>query len=169
MHSNPGWQRPCRIYFKLHTLIFRIAMPTSAELPTVVSPDIEAAGSPPSQRLHARQQTYQTQTSALPPLDGRAASPEHGGVDIETKRLRAGIVPSLTEMERLRNIIYEKNRDIFQLKQEITVLKQIERRQQRDLDHLQHDEDEAPRIIRMMREEAQGLKVTLLGRVLMFV
>jgi hypothetical protein len=68
---------------------------------------------------------------------------------------------ALAEIDRLKNMMRERDRSIFKLKQEIGVMKQIERRQQRDLEQLQSLEEDAPKIIRLLKDELQSFKAKL--------
>ncbi len=65
----------------------------------------------------------------------------------------------LPELDRLRTTLCEKERTIIHLKTEMTVLKQLERRRQRDFEHLQHEDEETPRVLKNLRDEVMGLRV----------
>jgi hypothetical protein len=67
----------------------------------------------------------------------------------------------LSEIVKLRNSIINREKELLELRQEVTTLKCIERRQQRDLDHYIAEEDKAPRLIKNLREELQSVKVSL--------
>ena len=76
---------------------------------------------------------------------------------------RTQTAPALTilsEIERLKNLTRDKDREVFRLKQEVGIMKQIERRQQRDIEQMQSIEEDAPRIIRLLRDELQSFKVS---------
>lgn len=92
--------------------------------------------------------------------DRGQSAPEHRGMPSPTPTSGAAATNNvMAEFDRLKNTIHERDRMIFRLKQEIGVMKQIERRQQRDLDQLQSLEEDAPKIIRLLKDELQGFKV----------
>ncbi|ORZ38128.1 ciliary protein causing Leber congenital amaurosis disease-domain-containing protein [Catenaria anguillulae PL171] len=62
------------------------------------------------------------------------------------------------EYDRLKGILKERDIALLRLKEENAVLKQIDRRHQRELTELEAQNEEAPRIIRGLRDEIQGLK-----------
>ncbi|KAI9218114.1 ciliary protein causing Leber congenital amaurosis disease-domain-containing protein [Blastocladiella britannica] len=65
------------------------------------------------------------------------------------------------EHERLKGSLKERDLRILALKEEAAVLRQIERRHQRELADMESKNDDAPRIIRGLREEVSGLKLKL--------
>ncbi|KAJ3104383.1 Lebercilin [Physocladia obscura] len=67
----------------------------------------------------------------------------------------------LEQMDRLRAIMREKEIDLLKSKHENMILKQIERRQQKEIEQLDIQSHDAPKIIRGLREEITGLKSKL--------
>ncbi|KAJ3310701.1 hypothetical protein HDU76_003313 [Blyttiomyces sp. JEL0837] len=67
----------------------------------------------------------------------------------------------LNQLEKLRASMREKDLDILKLRHENIVLKQIERRQQKDIDQMDSQNQDAPRLIRGLRDEITGLKAKL--------
>lgn len=72
-----------------------------------------------------------------------------------------GVAVPFSELVKLRNSIINREKEVLELKHEVTTLKSIERRQQKDLDHYLAEEDKAPRLIKALREELQLVKVCL--------
>ncbi|KAJ3355961.1 hypothetical protein HDU83_002246 [Entophlyctis luteolus] len=64
----------------------------------------------------------------------------------------------LGQMDRLRAIMREKEIDILKLRHENILLKQIERRQQKEIEQFELKSHDAPKIIRGLRDEISGLK-----------
>ncbi|KAJ3081054.1 Lebercilin [Quaeritorhiza haematococci] len=64
----------------------------------------------------------------------------------------------LNELSQLRSMLRQREMEILRLKHENIVLKQIERRQQKELDQFEAQHEDAPRIIRGLREEISSLK-----------
>ncbi|KAJ3025321.1 UNVERIFIED_CONTAM: hypothetical protein HDU68_007256 [Siphonaria sp. JEL0065] len=64
----------------------------------------------------------------------------------------------LDQMDRLRAVMREKEIDMLKLRHENMILKQIERRQQKEIEQLDVQNHDAPKIIRGLREEILGLK-----------
>ncbi|KAI8618713.1 ciliary protein causing Leber congenital amaurosis disease-domain-containing protein [Chytriomyces sp. MP71] len=64
----------------------------------------------------------------------------------------------LDQMDRLRAVMREKEIDLLKLRHENMILKQIERRQQKEIEHLDCQSQDAPKLIRGLREEIAGLK-----------
>nr|KAJ3422380.1 Lebercilin [Polyrhizophydium stewartii] len=62
------------------------------------------------------------------------------------------------QAERLRTLLREKEIEMLRLKHENVLLKQIERRHQRDLEQFEAQALDAPRVIRGLREEVSHLK-----------
>ena len=67
----------------------------------------------------------------------------------------------LTHIDKLRAIIKTRELENIKLKHENTILKQVERRQARDIKELEMHNEDAPRIIRGLRNEIVSLKVNL--------
>ncbi|KAI9141691.1 ciliary protein causing Leber congenital amaurosis disease-domain-containing protein [Paraphysoderma sedebokerense] len=65
------------------------------------------------------------------------------------------------ENVRLRGYLKEKDNLIIKLKEENAVLKQSERRHQKEIDALEHRNTEAPMMIKALRNEITGLKQKL--------
>ncbi|KAI9332354.1 ciliary protein causing Leber congenital amaurosis disease-domain-containing protein [Obelidium mucronatum] len=64
----------------------------------------------------------------------------------------------LEQMDRLRALMREKEIDMLKLRHENMILKQIERRQQKEIEQLDVQSHDAPKIIRGLRDEISGLK-----------
>ncbi|KAJ3359712.1 hypothetical protein GGF32_009057 [Allomyces javanicus] len=62
------------------------------------------------------------------------------------------------ELDRVKGLLKEREIKLLKVKEENAVLKQIERRHQRELAELEERNEDAPRVIRGFREEVQGLK-----------
>ncbi|KAI9189644.1 hypothetical protein H9P43_001077 [Blastocladiella emersonii ATCC 22665] len=88
-------------------------------------------------------------TLPTPPFTHTAASGKH--LDITETAL-------WHEHERVKGVLKERELKYLKVREENAVLKQIERRHQRELAELEAKNEDAPRIIRGLREEVQGLK-----------
>ncbi|TPX77941.1 hypothetical protein CcCBS67573_g00804 [Chytriomyces confervae] len=64
----------------------------------------------------------------------------------------------IDQMDRLRAMMHEKDIEILKVRHENMILKQVERRQQKDIEALDNQSHDAPKIIRGLREEISGLK-----------
>lgn len=73
----------------------------------------------------------------------------------------------LTHIDKLRAIIKTRELENIKLKHENTILKQVERRQARDIKELEMHNEDAPRIIRGLRNEIVSLKVNLKNWILL--
>ncbi|KAJ3037347.1 hypothetical protein HDV00_001772 [Rhizophlyctis rosea] len=65
---------------------------------------------------------------------------------------------ALSQIEKLRGLLQEREVEVMKLRHENTLLKQVERRQQRDLELIETKDDDAPRIIKGLRDEVTNLK-----------
>ncbi|TPX30345.1 hypothetical protein SmJEL517_g06076 [Synchytrium microbalum] len=59
----------------------------------------------------------------------------------------------LGQLERIRNMLKTRENEIARLRQENAMLKQVERRQRKDIEHLESQTEDAPRIINGLRNE----------------
>ncbi|ORY51994.1 hypothetical protein BCR33DRAFT_712201 [Rhizoclosmatium globosum] len=80
------------------------------------------------------------------------------GAETLTKQQLSQVNLVLEQMDRLRAMMREKEIDMLKLRHENMILKQIERRQQKEIEHLDVQSHDAPKIIRGLREEIVGLK-----------
>ncbi|KAJ3072595.1 hypothetical protein HDU98_003318 [Podochytrium sp. JEL0797] len=64
----------------------------------------------------------------------------------------------LDQMDRLRAVMREKEIEMLKVRHENMILKQIERRQQKEIEQLDVQNHDAPKIIKGLREEILGLK-----------
>jgi predicted RNase H-like nuclease (RuvC/YqgF family) len=83
-----------------------------------------------------------------------------GSTQADDAALRTAGAPHffLSAEDRLRNMLYEREQEAQRLRQENAVLRQLERRQQKEIDQLESSQDEAPRVIRALREELAAFK-----------
>ncbi|KAI8811834.1 ciliary protein causing Leber congenital amaurosis disease-domain-containing protein [Cladochytrium replicatum] len=70
----------------------------------------------------------------------------------------SGVPSLLGQFERLKHLVRERESDNLKLKQENVILKQIERRHQKDIEFLATQGDDSPRVISALRDEIQGLR-----------
>ncbi|KAJ3126970.1 Lebercilin [Nowakowskiella sp. JEL0407] len=66
-----------------------------------------------------------------------------------------------TQLERVKGLLRDKEYENLKIRHENAALKQVERRQQKDIAQLTTQSEDAPRIIRGLREEIIGLKSKL--------
>ncbi|TPX42006.1 hypothetical protein SeMB42_g05313 [Synchytrium endobioticum] len=71
------------------------------------------------------------------------------------------IASFLGQLERIRNALRDRDTECSKLRQEIGMLKQVERRQRKDIVNLESETEDAPRIINGLRHEIAGLKMKL--------
>lgn len=64
-------------------------------------------------------------------------------------------------IERLKNDIKEKDVQMLQLKQEVSILKILERRKQKELEDIEEATNEIPKQLGRLKEENQGLKAKI--------
>ncbi|KAJ3211681.1 hypothetical protein HDU67_004360, partial [Dinochytrium kinnereticum] len=69
----------------------------------------------------------------------------------------------LEQMDRMRSMMKEKEVDYLKIRHENIVLKQIERRQQKEIQQLDSQNQDAPKVIKGLREEVIGLKQKIKG------
>ncbi|KAH9272283.1 hypothetical protein BASA83_005375 [Batrachochytrium salamandrivorans] len=68
------------------------------------------------------------------------------------------VIAEAAHNERLRTLLKEKDLDITRIKHENVLLRQIERRHQKEIEQFEAEALDAPRVIRGMREELASLK-----------
>ncbi|KAJ3305664.1 hypothetical protein HDV03_001309 [Kappamyces sp. JEL0829] len=108
----------------------------------------------------------------LPPLGGysdgeddryeqRAESPHsQNGAEIKQKVLyQLQLESAAAQVERLRVLLREREIENSKLKNENSMLKQRERRNQKDLEQLEQETQEAPNLIRRLKEDLAASKV----------
>ncbi|KAJ3113633.1 hypothetical protein HDU96_003127 [Phlyctochytrium bullatum] len=69
----------------------------------------------------------------------------------------------MDQMDRMRSVMKEKEVDLLKIKHENVVLKQIERRQQKEIQMLDTQNQDAPKVIKGLRDEVAGLKQKIKG------
>ncbi|KAJ3408066.1 Lebercilin [Chytridiales sp. JEL 0842] len=88
----------------------------------------------------------------------------HGGKNDANRALTHSEVDMVMEqVNKLKALMKEKDLDLLKLRHENVILKQIERRQQKDIEQLGAQNEDAPRLIKGLREEVGGLKLKLKG------
>ncbi|KAJ3287006.1 hypothetical protein HK104_008794, partial [Borealophlyctis nickersoniae] len=103
----------------------------------------------------------QSTTSRHAPNMKAMTAPAVSTMDQQMMHHHQSVVPAnlaLAQIEKLRAVVREKEVEMLKLRHENILLKQIERRQQKDLEHLESQSDDAPRIIHGLRDEISGLK-----------
>ncbi|KAJ3054023.1 hypothetical protein HK097_002852 [Rhizophlyctis rosea] len=89
-------------------------------------------------------------------VDARAAQAQREAMHVMQNMVPAGL--ALSQIEKFRGMLREKEVECLKLRHENTLLKQVERRQQRSLDELSSKDEDAPRIIKGLRDEVTNLK-----------
>ena len=65
------------------------------------------------------------------------------------------------DMERLRSKLSIKDKTIHELKQEVSSLKQLDRRREREITQNRETDEAMPTLVKLLKEESSVLKVTL--------
>ncbi|KAI9360426.1 ciliary protein causing Leber congenital amaurosis disease-domain-containing protein [Zopfochytrium polystomum] len=155
MHDEGGVgedhaQERARIYGKSTPAAGKVSLHhTQQPGPATSEPRMQSAG--------ARAHPDFCHTANLPRVSGQAP------IDDRARRLLTAshINLILEQMDKLRVLMREKDVDLLKLRHENVLLKQIERRQQRDLEQLDSQTHDAPRLIKGLRDEITGLKSKL--------